>query len=56
MQQEENNVNASQSYDETYNLIEYAEGGPYHNCDFRNINDPVNVAKKNDCYHSIFLQ
>jgi hypothetical protein len=56
MQQEENNVNASQSYDETYNLIEYAEGGPYHNCDFRNINDPVNVAGKNDCYHSVFLQ
>lgn len=56
MQQEENNVNACQLYDETYNLIEYAEGGAYHNCDFKNINDSVNVAGKNDCYHSIFLQ
>ena len=56
MSEEKFNVDIFHSYDETYNLIEYAEGGPYHNCDFRNINDPVNVAGKNDCYHSVFLQ
>ena len=38
-----------------FNIIEYAEGGAYHNGIFKNINDTVNTDGIKDCYRTVFL-
>jgi len=47
--------NTNLKYFETFNIIEYAEDGPYHNGIFKNVNDKVNTDGKNDCYHTAFI-
>ena len=47
--------NTNLKYFETFNIIEYAEDGPYHNGIFKNVNDKVNTDGTNDCYHNVFL-
>ena len=47
--------NTHLKYSETFNIIEYAEGGAYHNGTFKSVNDKVSTDGKNDCYHTVFL-
>ncbi len=47
--------NTNLKYSETFNIIEYAEGGAYHNGIFKNVNDKVNTDGVNDCYRTVFL-
>jgi len=47
--------NSNLRYYETFNIIEYAEGGAYHNGSFKSVNDKVNTDGKNDCYHTVFI-
>ena len=38
-----------------FNIIEFAEGGPYHTGVFKNVSETPNTDGKEDCYHSVFL-
>jgi len=55
MQQEENNAFASQSFDETYNIIECASGSVQNRHDFKRKDEKFDYAGQNDQYHSTFL-
>jgi hypothetical protein len=55
MQQEENNVNASPSFDEIYNIIECAFGNVQKRHHFKRKGETIDYIGKPDQYHSTFL-
>ena len=46
--------NTNLKYDETFNIIEYAEGSTHHNCIFKNANDIITTEKKKDSFQNVF--